>query len=176
MVTLYGTPQWEAMSVGQQRELSRQQLVNMLSAGVWFENILNQALQAGIMHANPTAKSTHYMLTEMGDETRHMVMFGKTIDRVGGISVRPWLYQRHHQSAAVQPVSCSGGRQLVGEEIRCLAASDPRRPRHPANRPAADEDSCDRGSPASSSPGTACARRCRRCRGTARLWWLICMA
>ncbi len=94
MVTLYGTPQWEAMTREQQRELSRQQLVNMLSAGIWFENILNQALLRSIMHTNPTSRATHYMLTEMGDETRHMVMFGKAIDRVGGIPVRPRLLQR----------------------------------------------------------------------------------
>ena len=94
MVTLYGTPEWDAMTREQQRELSRQQLVNMLSAGIWFENILNQALLRGIMHTNPTSRSTHYMLTELGDETRHMVMFGKTIDRVGGIPVRPRLLQR----------------------------------------------------------------------------------
>lgn len=94
MITLYGTPEWGAMSVEQQRELSRQQLVNMLSAGIWFENILNQALLRAIMHANPTARSTQYMLTELGDETRHMVMFGKVIDRVGGIPMRPRLYQR----------------------------------------------------------------------------------
>jgi hypothetical protein len=94
MVTLYGTPEWDAMTREQQRELSRQQLVNMLSAGIWFENILNQALLRGIMHTNPTSRSTQYMLTELGDETRHMVMFGKTIDRVGGIPVRPRLLQR----------------------------------------------------------------------------------
>lgn len=94
MMTLYGTPEWDAMSREQQRELSRQQLVNMLSAGIWFENILNQALLRSIMHTNPTSRSTQYMLTELGDETRHMVMFGKTIDRVGGIPVRPRLYQR----------------------------------------------------------------------------------
>ncbi|MFM9034537.1 MAG: AurF N-oxygenase family protein, partial [Mycobacterium sp.] len=94
MITLYGTPEWDAMTRDQQRELSRQQLVNMLSAGIWFENILNQALLREMMHTNPTARSTQYMLTELGDETRHMVMFGKTIDRVGGIPVRPRLYQR----------------------------------------------------------------------------------
>lgn len=94
MVTLYGTREWDALSREQQRELSRQQLVNMLSAGIWFENILNQALLRSIMHTNPTSRSTQYMLTELGDETRHMVMFGKAIDRVGGIPVRPRLYQR----------------------------------------------------------------------------------
>lgn len=94
MITIYGTPEWAAMTREQQRELSRQQLVNMLSAGIWFENILNQALLREMMHRNPTARSTQYMLTELGDETRHMVMFGKTIDRVGGIPVRPSLIQR----------------------------------------------------------------------------------
>ena len=63
----------------QQQELSRQQLVNMLSAGIWFENILNQALPTA--SCIPTDRQGHqYMLTELGDETRHMVMFGK-IDR-----------------------------------------------------------------------------------------------
>ena len=119
MVTLYGTPQWAAMSREQQRELSRQQLVNMLSAGIWFDNILNQALLRGIMHTNPTAKSTKYMLTELGDETRHMVMFGKAIDRVGGIPVRPRLYQRMIINSL--PFTFRGPvlwmAALVGEEI-----------------------------------------------------------
>ena len=119
MVTLYGTPEWAAMSREEQRELSRQQLVNMLSAGIWFENILNQALLRSIMHTNPTAKATQYMLTELGDETRHMVMFGKTIDRVGGIPVRPSLFQRMVINAL--PFTFRGpvlwGAALVGEEI-----------------------------------------------------------
>jgi hypothetical protein len=119
MITLYGTPEWEALTRGQQRELSRQQLVNMLSAGIWFENILNQALLRGIMHANPTSPSTQYMLTELGDETRHMVMFGKTIDRIGGIPVRPRLFQRIIINAL--PFTFRGPvlwiAALVGEEI-----------------------------------------------------------
>lgn len=119
MVTIYGTPQWEAMSRDQQRELSRQQLVNMLSAGIWFENILNQGILRSIMHTNPTSKATQYMLTEMGDETRHMVMFGKTIDRVGGIPVRPRLLQRIVINAL--PFTFRGPvlwmAALVGEEI-----------------------------------------------------------
>ncbi len=119
MITIYGTPEWEAMTRDEQRELSRQQLVNMLSAGIWFENILNQGILRSIMHTNPTAKSTQYMLTEMGDETRHMVMFGKAIDRVGGIPVRPSLLQRMVINAL--PFTFRGPvlwtAALVGEEI-----------------------------------------------------------
>lgn len=94
IVSLYGTPVWDSMSREQQIELSRQELANTLSAGIWFENILNQALLRKMMHQDPTSNSTHYELTELGDETRHMVMFGKAIDKIGAKPVRPRLYQR----------------------------------------------------------------------------------
>ena len=94
VVSLYGTDLWNSMSRAEQIELSRQELVNTLSAGIWFENILNQALLRKAMHQDPTASTTHYELTELGDETRHMVMFGKAIAKVGADPVRPKLYQR----------------------------------------------------------------------------------
>jgi len=92
--TLYGTPLWDDMSRAQQIDLSRQELVNTLSAGIWFENMLNQALLRKMIHQDPTARATHYALTELGDETRHMVMFGKAIERVGAKPMQPRLYQR----------------------------------------------------------------------------------
>lgn len=119
MCTLYGTPEWDAMTREQQIELSRQELINVLSAGIWFENILNQALLRDMMHQNPTARTTHYKLTELGDETRHMMMFGKTIDRVGGIPVRPKRYQRIiiNNLPKLFRGSVLWGAALVGEEI-----------------------------------------------------------
>ena len=93
-VSLYGTALWDAMTRAEQIELSRQELVNTLSAGIWFENILNQALLRKMLHQDPTARATHYELTELGDETRHMVMFGKAIEKVGAKPVQPRLYQR----------------------------------------------------------------------------------
>ncbi|MBU9763487.1 DUF4873 domain-containing protein [Mycobacterium sp. TNTM28] len=94
IVSLYGTPLWDSMSRAEQIELSRQELANTLSAGIWFENILNQSLLRKMMHQDPTSASTHYELTELGDETRHMVMFGKAIDKMDAKPVRPRLYQR----------------------------------------------------------------------------------
>ncbi|MBE1552909.1 hypothetical protein GGC64_007000 [Mycobacterium sp. OAS707] len=118
-VSLYGTPLWDNMTRAQQIELSRQELVNTLSAGIWFENILNQALLRKMMHQDPTAKATHYELTELGDETRHMVMFGKAIDRVGAKPVRPRYYQRVIINAL--PFAFQGPMlwvaALIGEEI-----------------------------------------------------------
>ena len=118
-ISLYGTRMWERMSREQRIELSRQELVNTLSAGIWFENILNQALLRDMMHKDPTANATHYALTELGDETRHMVMFGKAIDRVGAKPVRPRLYQR--MIINTLPLVFKGAllwvAALIGEEI-----------------------------------------------------------
>jgi hypothetical protein len=119
VVSLYGTPIWDAMTREQQIELSRQELVNTLSAGIWFENILNQAILRTIMHQDPTANATHYALTELGDETRHMVMFGKAISRVGAKPIQPRWWQRVVINAL--PLAFKGSvlwiAALIGEEI-----------------------------------------------------------
>lgn len=94
VVSLYGTPMWADMTREQQIELSRQEFINLLSAGVWFENILNQALLRGLMHADVTSAAAHYSLTELGDETRHMVMFGRAIKAVDGKPFQPGRFQR----------------------------------------------------------------------------------
>jgi hypothetical protein len=118
-VSLYGTPMWDAMTREQQIELSRQEFVNTLSAGIWFENILNQALLRKIMHQDPTSRSTHYELTELGDETRHMVMFGKAIEHVGAKPVQPRWWHRVVINAL--PLGFKGSvlwvAALIGEEI-----------------------------------------------------------
>jgi hypothetical protein len=118
-VSIYGTALWDAMTREQQIELSRQELVNTLSAGIWFENILNQALLRNLMHQDATARATHYALTEMGDETRHMVMFGQAIEKLGAKAMRPKLYQR--MIINTLPLTFRGSllwvAALIGEEI-----------------------------------------------------------
>lgn len=120
LVSLYGTPMWDEMTREQQIELSRQELVNTLSAGIWFENMLNQSLLRTILHEDPTSRSTHYKLTELGDETRHMVMFGKAIERVGAKPVQPKCFHRYIINAlplAFQRGSMLWVAALIGEEI-----------------------------------------------------------
>lgn len=120
LVSLYGTPMWDEMTREQQIELSRQELVNTLSAGIWFENMLNQSPLRTILHEDPTSRSTHYKLTELGDETRHMVMFGKAIERVGAKPVQPKRFHRYIINAlplAFQRGSMLWVAALIGEEI-----------------------------------------------------------
>ncbi|MBS4729122.1 diiron oxygenase [Mycobacterium sp. SM1] len=118
-VSLYGTPMWDEMTRAQRVELSRQELVNTLSAGIWFENVLNQGLLRRLIHEDPAASESHYALTELGDETRHMVMFGKAIERVGAKPVTPRRYQR--VIINILPLLFRGAllwvAALIGEEI-----------------------------------------------------------
>jgi hypothetical protein len=119
VVSLYGTPYWEELSEEQRIALSREELANVLSVGLWFENILNRALLLHLLREDPTAPSAHYALTEMGDECRHMTMFGKVIDRVGARAYRMGRIDRF--LAGVLPYFLRGSLlwvgALIGEEI-----------------------------------------------------------
>lgn len=119
LLSLYDTPMWHAMNESERIELSRQELANVLSVGIWFENILNQALLRSLLHDDPTARHPHYALTEIGDETRHMIMFGRAIDTIGA---RPFRLRGWRLAVVnVLPHTFRGSllwvSALIGEEI-----------------------------------------------------------
>jgi hypothetical protein len=67
--SLYGTPLWERMSDEQRRELSRQEVASLASAGLWFELVLIQMLTRWAYHQDPQDPRTQYALTEIGAPT-----------------------------------------------------------------------------------------------------------
>jgi hypothetical protein len=88
-VSLFGTELWARMSEEQRRELSRQEIASVASTGLWFEIILIQLLARWAYHHDPQDARTQYALAEIGDETRHIMMFAKAIDRMGTPTYRP---------------------------------------------------------------------------------------
>ena len=82
-LSLYGTPMWDAMSQEQRVELSRHEIASIASVGLWFEIILMQMMVRELYDQDPRSERTQYALTEVGDETRHSVMFGRAIARCG---------------------------------------------------------------------------------------------
>jgi hypothetical protein len=82
-MSLYGTPLWESMDAQQRIEMSRHEVAGIASVGLWFEVILMQLMARQVYDADATAARTHYALTELGDECRHSVMFGKAIAKCG---------------------------------------------------------------------------------------------
>ena len=88
-VSLYGTELWERMSHEQRLELSRQELASVASTGLWFEIILIEMLARWAYNQDPQDPRTQYALTEIGDETRHVLMFAKAIETMGCPTYRP---------------------------------------------------------------------------------------
>ena len=87
--SLYGTELWDRMTHQQRVELSRQELASVAGTGLWFEIILIQMLARWAYHQDPQDPRTQYALTEIGDETRHVLMFAKAIARLGTPTYRP---------------------------------------------------------------------------------------
>jgi hypothetical protein len=81
--SLYGTDLWASMTRAQQIELTKHEVVSAASAGVWFETVLMQMLIRHYYDQDPTSPHAQYALTEVADECRHSIMFGRMIDRMG---------------------------------------------------------------------------------------------
>jgi hypothetical protein len=94
-VSLYGTDLWEQMSEQQRIELSKHEIASIAGTGLWFEIVLVQMLARYAYHQDPQAAHTQYALTEIGDETRHIIMFAKAISRMGVPTYRPPAYIHH---------------------------------------------------------------------------------
>ena len=87
--SLYGTSLWEGLTEEQRITLTRHEVASIAGLGVWFETILMQLLIRGYYKQDPTAAHAQYALTEVADECRHSVMFGRMIDRLGTPGYRP---------------------------------------------------------------------------------------
>ena len=118
-VSLFGTDLWDRMSEKQRIELSKQELASVASTGLWFEIMLIHMLARWAYHHDPQDPRTQYALTEIGDETRHVHMFAKAIDRLGAPTYRPRKLVR--ELARVYKATARGAALfapvLVAEEI-----------------------------------------------------------
>lgn len=81
--SLYGTALWEELDEERRTELTRHETASVASVGIWFECLLIRVLVRHIYDQDPTTKHVQYALTEIGDETRHSVMFARMIDKFG---------------------------------------------------------------------------------------------
>jgi hypothetical protein len=80
--SLYGTDLWAGLTETQRITLTRHEVASIASLGVWFETILMQLLIREYYRADPTAAHSQYALTEVADECRHSVMFGRMIEKL----------------------------------------------------------------------------------------------
>jgi hypothetical protein len=118
-VSLYGTPLWERMTEAQRIELSKQEIVNIMSMGIWFETILMRMLLKMAYEQSPKSRHIQYAYTEVADECRHSLMFIRMIETVGGAPYRRPDYL--NRLGRYAPVILQGAGMwvgtLMGEEI-----------------------------------------------------------
>lgn len=81
--SLYGTDLWRQLSETQRIELTKHEVASAAAAGLWFETILMQMLIRHYYDADPTSRHAQYALTEVADECRHSIMFGRLIEAMG---------------------------------------------------------------------------------------------
>jgi hypothetical protein len=72
------------MTPEQRIELSKQEIVNIMSMGIWFETILmRMLLKMAYERHRPESRHVQYAYTEVADECRHSLMFIRMIETVG---------------------------------------------------------------------------------------------
>lgn len=117
--SLFGTGLWHRLSHPQRVELTKHEVASAASAGVWFETILMQMLIRHYYDADPTSRHAQYMLTEVADECRHSVMFGRLIEAMGcpvyPASTMDQLLGRYLKTTATGPHMYAA--ILIAEEI-----------------------------------------------------------
>ncbi|TDV50976.1 AurF N-oxygenase family protein [Actinophytocola oryzae] len=82
-VSLYGTALWDRLTPEQRLELAKHEIGSITSVGLWTEIVLMQLLARYAADLDPRSPHMHYALTEIGDETRHAIMFGKGLTKLG---------------------------------------------------------------------------------------------
>lgn len=119
LVTLYGTELWQGMSQRQRLELSKQEMINTVSVGIWFETILMQMLMRLAYRGDPTSEHVQYAYTEVAEECRHSTMFAKLIEKAGGRPYRqhPRWYLIGHTLPFVLRGPSMWAATLMGEEV-----------------------------------------------------------
>ena len=81
--TLYGTDLWKRMPEQQRIELTRHEVASIASVGIWFETILTQMLVRSLYDRSMTDAHARFAFTEIADECRHSMMFGRMIETLG---------------------------------------------------------------------------------------------
>jgi hypothetical protein len=117
--SLWGTPLWSSLSEEQRIELTRHEVASAASAGIWFETVLMQMLIREYYDQDPTSRHAQYALTEVADECRHSIMFGRLIERLGVEPTR--ASRRDHTLGRFLKATATGPHMyaaiLIAEEI-----------------------------------------------------------
>jgi hypothetical protein len=81
--SLYGTSLYDQLLPEQRIELGKHEAVSVASTGIFLEAVLMRLLTRVAYNGDPVSSHVQYALAELGEETRHTIMFAKMIGRLG---------------------------------------------------------------------------------------------
>jgi hypothetical protein len=117
-MSLYGTELWDSLSHEQRVELSKHEFSSGMQVGLWFELILMQLLARYAYDLDPRSQHAQYALTELGDETRHSIMFAKACEKLDVPHYKP--HRLTHELSRIAKAAMGGPSMfaavLVAEE------------------------------------------------------------
>lgn len=80
---LFGTPMWDSMSESDRVQVTRNEVAQFLSVGIWLEVGLQVALLRASHSANPARPDIKFLFNECADENLHSLMFANAIESIG---------------------------------------------------------------------------------------------
>ena len=95
LVSLYETPLWDRLSDEQRIELTKHETASLASFGIWSELLLMQILVQHSYRSRFDSSHVGYALTEIADECRHSIMFGRMVRTLGLRTHRPRPLEFH---------------------------------------------------------------------------------
>jgi len=118
-VSLYGTRLWDGLTPEQRVTLADHEMSSIMQVGLWFELILMQMLLRYAYDLDIRTPHAQYALTEIGDETRHSVMFARAAEKLA--TPRYTASPRLHALGRLYKATAGGPAMfapvLVAEEI-----------------------------------------------------------
>jgi hypothetical protein len=117
--SLYGTSLYDQLSPEQRVELGKHEAVSVASTGIFLEAVLMRMLARVAYTRDPMSQHVQYALAELGEETRHTIMFTKMIDRLGTPCYLPPSVIRQLGAflSAIAHGPSRWGAILIGEEV-----------------------------------------------------------
>ncbi len=117
--SLYGTKLYDRLTPEQRIELGKHEVVSVASTGIFLESVLMRLLTRVTYAGDPMSRHVQYALAELGEETRHTIMFARMIERLGTPCYQPpKLIRRLGRLLTTIATGPSlWGAILIGEEI-----------------------------------------------------------
>jgi hypothetical protein len=117
--SIYGTDIYANLTPAQRLELGKHEVVSVASTGIFLESVLMRMLARLAYWGDPCSRHVQYGLAELGEETRHTIMFARMIERLGTPAyLPPRIFVR--LGGILANIACGPsmwGAILIGEEI-----------------------------------------------------------